>query len=52
MGRGISKDGVHYHGSSKFYFLLGDAMARKLANLHGGGESTIHKEAESLLKQP
>lgn len=50
MGRGISKDGVHYHGSAKFYFLLGDAMARKLANLQSGGEPTIHAEAEALLK--
>jgi len=31
-------------------YLTGDAMARKLANLMAGGEPTIHKEAEAILK--
>jgi len=50
IGRAASKDGVHYHGSAKFMFLTGDAMARSLANLIKGGEPTIHKEAESILQ--
>lgn len=48
-GRAVSKDGTHYFGSAKFMYLLGDAMARKLANLNKGGEPTIHAEAEKIL---
>jgi len=50
IGRAASKDGVHYHGSAKFMFLTGDAMARSLANLIKGGEPTIHEEAETILQ--
>jgi hypothetical protein len=50
INRAVSKDPVHYHGSAKFYYLTGDAMARKLANLIKGGAPTIHKEAEDILK--
>jgi len=49
IDRATSKDGVHYHGSAKFMYLAGDAMARSLANLRAGGEPTIHKEAEEIL---
>lgn len=49
IGRAASKDPVHYHGSAKFMFLTGDAMARKLVNLLAGGEPTIHQEAERIL---
>jgi hypothetical protein len=49
ISRAASKDPVHYHGSAKFMFLTGEAMARKLANLLAGGEPTIHQEAESIL---
>lgn len=48
--RASSKDGTHYFGSAKFLILTGDAMARSLANLVAGGEPTIHKEAEEILK--
>ncbi len=50
IGRAASKDPVHYHGSAKFMFLTGDAMARRLANLLAGGEPAIHKEAGAILK--
>ena len=50
ISRAKSKDPVHYYGSSKFWFLAGDAMARKLANLLDGGEPSIHKEAEEILQ--
>jgi hypothetical protein len=30
-------------------YLLGDAMARKLAHLMNGGEPTIHAEAAEIL---
>jgi len=49
IGRATSKDGCHYHGSAKFMYLTGDAMARKLANLVKDGQPTIHKEAEEIL---
>jgi hypothetical protein len=49
LDRAVSKDPVHYHGSSKFWYLTGDAMARKLVNLLNGGEPTIHKEAARIL---
>lgn len=48
LGRAASKDPVHYHGSAKFMFLTGDAMARSLVNLLDGGEPIIHKEAEEI----
>ena len=48
ISRAVSKDPVHYHGSAKFWYLAGDAMARSLANLAAGGEPTIHKEARAL----
>jgi hypothetical protein len=47
--RAVSKDGTHYFGSAKFVYLLGDAMARKLAHLMNGGEPTIHAEAAEIL---
>ncbi|NQT18096.1 MAG: hypothetical protein HQ592_00210 [Planctomycetes bacterium] len=50
INRAVSKDPVHYHGSAKFWYLTGDAMARKLANLMAGGAPTIHKEAQEILK--
>jgi hypothetical protein len=50
MTRAISKDPVHYYGSSKFWYLAGDAMALKLANLLNGGEPMIHKEAKEILE--
>jgi hypothetical protein len=50
LDRAVSKDPVHYYGSAKFWYLTGDAMARKLANLVKGGEPTIHKEADQILK--
>ena len=50
INRAASKDPVHYHGSAKFWYLTGDAMARSLANLVEGGEPTIHEEAESILQ--
>lgn len=40
---------THYHGSAKFIFLTGDAMARKLTNLMQGNEPTIFKETEEIL---
>ena len=49
IGRAASKDPVYYHGSAKFWFLTGDAMARSLANLLDGGEPFIHEEAEAIL---
>ena len=49
MGRAASMDNVHYHGSAKFMYLTGDAMARKLSNLIKGNEPTIHAEAEAIL---
>lgn len=49
IGRATSKDATHYHGSAKFFYLTGDAMARKLANLLAGGEPTIFEEAEEIL---
>lgn len=49
ISRAVSKDPVHYHGSAKFWFLTGDAMARKLANLAAGGQPTIGAEAERIL---
>ena len=48
IGRATSKDGTHYHGSAKFGYLTGDAMARKLANLLKGDEPTIFEEAEEI----
>ncbi|MDT8390346.1 MAG: sialate O-acetylesterase [Lentisphaeria bacterium] len=48
ISRATSKDGTHYYGSAKFMYLTGDAMARKLANLMGGGEPTIFAEAAEL----
>jgi hypothetical protein len=48
IGRASSKDATHYHGSAKFMYLTGDAMARKLANLMKGGEPTIFAEAAEL----
>lgn len=50
INRAVSKDPVHYYGSSKFWYLAGDAMARKLLNLLNGGKPSIHKEAEEILK--
>ena len=47
--RAVSKDGIHYHGSAKFKYLLGEAMARQLVNLRKGGEPTIHAEAQKIL---
>jgi hypothetical protein len=48
ISRAVSKDPVHYYGSAKFWFLAGDAMAHKLANMRNGGQPTIHKEAETI----
>lgn len=50
IDRAVSKDPVHYYGSAKFWYLTGDSMARKMVNLLKGGEPTIHKEADRLLK--
>ena len=50
IGRAASKDPVHYHGSAKFMYLTGNAIARRLANLMDGGEPLIHKEAEAIAK--
>jgi hypothetical protein len=47
--RAACKDGTHYFGSAKFIYLTGDAMARKLANLHSGGEPSIFMEAAAIL---
>ena len=33
---------THYHGSAKFFLLMGDAVARSLANLIAGGRPMIH----------
>lgn len=52
IGRAASKDPVHYHGSAKFKYLIGDAMARRLANLNSGGEPMIHAEANAILGAP
>jgi hypothetical protein len=49
FSRAASKDPVHYYGSAKFWFLTGDAMANKLANLMRGGKPTIGSEAEIIL---
>jgi hypothetical protein len=38
----ISNKSYHYHGSAKFFLLAGDAMARSLAGLMGGGQASIH----------
>jgi hypothetical protein len=51
IDRAVSKDPVHYYGSSKFWYLAGDAMARKLTNLINGGQPSIHEEAKQLLGQ-
>jgi hypothetical protein len=37
----ISNKAFHYHGSAKFFLLAGDAMARSLATLMGGGQASI-----------
>jgi alpha-galactosidase len=39
--KATSNVGFHYHGSAKFFLLLGDAMARSLANLMAGGEPSV-----------
>lgn len=40
--RATSNVGFHYHGSAKFFLLMGDACARSLANLMAGGTPMIH----------
>jgi len=50
LQRATSNVGFHYHGSTKCFLLMGDAMGRSLANLMAGGEPTINavaKDAES-----
>ena len=50
INRSCSNSGLHYFGSAKFLCLTGNAMARSLTNLMNGGEPTIHKEAEEIVK--
>lgn len=45
--RATSNVGFHYHGSAKFFILMGDACARSLANLMAGGEPTIHDRVQA-----
>jgi hypothetical protein len=40
--RATSNVGFHYHGSAKFFILMGDACARSLAHLMAGGTPMIH----------
>ena len=47
LQRATSSVGFHYHGSSKCFLLMGDAMGRSLANLMGGGEPMINKELKT-----
>lgn len=42
--RAVSEKGFHYHGSAKFFILMGDAMGRSLANLMAGGQPLIHTD--------
>lgn len=42
--KATSNVGFHYHGSAKFFLLLGDAMARSLANMMAGGEPAVDPE--------
>jgi len=42
LQRATSNVGFHYHGSSKCFLLMGDAMGRSLANLIAGGEPMIN----------
>jgi alpha-galactosidase len=44
LKRATSNKGFHYHGSTKCFLLMGDAMGRSLANLMAGGEPSIHDE--------
>jgi hypothetical protein len=47
--RANSNKAFHYQGSAKFFLLAGDAMARSLANLMGGGQPMI---ADDPLARP
>lgn len=49
--RAISEKGFHYHGSAKFFMLMGDAMGRSLANLMAGGKPLIHQTPKAVARK-